>query len=257
MCVDPIGRKLYVFGGRVMIPGSGPFTYSGFYSFDVDTCKWSLIRYDINNIQHYQSPIPPSTHLTPNTIPIGRRRSSNGSYVPSFNASQTIKSRAGHTMLMDVPHRCIYIFSGQRGKETLTDLYRYSITEDKITEIAQDFSKDDGSEFVYTQRATINVERQEIYILSGILKSKPCNHVRNYLWIYSICNNKWEKVYESSNEDPSYWQRTPDIEPCPRYTHQMVYSKKSSAHFIFGGNPGDLQKPCRRLGDFWKLKLAK
>jgi transcriptional accessory protein Tex/SPT6 len=160
-------------------------------------------------------------------------------------------------MLLDTPNRCIYIFAGQRGKETLTDLCCYSIPDDKMTEIAQDFLKDDGPEFVYTQRASINSEKQEIYVLSGFLKSKPRNLVRNYLWVYSIRQNKWEKVYESNNEDPTYWQRMEDVEPCPRYTHQLVYNPKTSAHYLLGGNPGDIQKPCRRLDDFWELKLAK
>ncbi|EPB83057.1 hypothetical protein HMPREF1544_10194 [Mucor circinelloides 1006PhL] len=231
MCIDSVGRKLYVFGGRIVTPDASPNTYSGFYSYDVDEFSWN--------------------------IPIGRRRSSNGSYVPSPNASQTVKSRSSHSMLIDTKNRCIYIFGGQRGKETLTDLYCYNIEEDRLTEVAQDFSKLYGGDSGYTQRATIDVENQEIYVLSGFLKSKPSNAVRNCLWVYNIRRNEWEKVYESESTEAPYWQTTKDIEPYLRYTHQIVYNAKSKAQFMFGGNPGDASKPYKRLDDFWELKLAK
>lgn len=260
MCVDSIGRKLYVFGGRVVTPDTTPYTYSGFYSYDMDEYTWNLIRYDINNVSASQSPVPsltPSSHLVVNEIPIGRRRSSNGSYVPSPNASHIVNSRAGHSMLMDTKNRCVYIFAGQRSKENLTDLYCYNIEEDRLTEIAQDFSKLYGCDSGYTQRATIDVESQELYILSGFLKSKPSNTVKNCLWMYSIKQNQWEKVYESESNEAPYWQSPKDMAPYPRYTHQMVYNPKSKSHFIFGGNPGDASNPFKRLDDFWGLKLAK
>lgn len=268
MCIDPLGRKLYVFGGRIVTPDTSPNTYSGFYSYDVDEFSWRVLRYDINHVSSIphspvsaSSPSPSSSsHLQVNNIPIGRRRSSNGSYVPSPNASQTVKSRAGHAMLMDAEHRCIYIFAGQRGKETLTDLYCYSIDQDRLTEVAQDFAKLYGSDAGYTQRATIDLDNQEIHVLSGFLKSKPSHTVKNCLWVYSIKRNEWEKVYQSESTDAPYWQTTTQqqhAEPYPRYTHQIVYHAKSRAHFMFGGNPGHMSTPYVRLDDFWELKLAK
>jgi ribosomal protein S17E len=161
-------------------------------------------------------------------------------------------------MLMDSQNRKIYIFAGQRAKECLTDLYCYSINQDKVTEIAQDFSKKFGSESAgYTQRAAIDIDRQEICISSGFLKNKPTKVVRNCFWVYNIIHNTWEEVYESDNHDTSYWNRMKEVQPVPRYTHQMVYSPKSNSHFIFGGHPGDAAQDDKRLDDFWELKLAK
>ncbi|KAI7898194.1 Muskelin N-terminus-domain-containing protein [Cokeromyces recurvatus] len=224
MCVDPISRKLYVFGGRVISSDTPPYTYSGFYVYDIDECTWHVI--------------------------------SNGTYViPSPHASQTIKSRAGHSMLLDAKSGCIYIFGGQRGKETLTDLYCYSIEDDKLTELTHDFSKQFGPDAGYTQRAVINADRQEIYIFSGFLKNtqqyKKQVNTTNYFWVYHIQHNKWEKVYESNNNSQG------EEDPLARYTHQMIYNPKSNSLFIFGGNPGDTLKPYRRLDDFWELKLTK
>ncbi|CEP10390.1 hypothetical protein [Parasitella parasitica] len=260
MCIDSVGRKLYVFGGRIVTPDTAPYTYSGFYSYDMDKFTWKIVRYDINSVPTLQSPAPAQTspsHLAVSEIPIGRRRSSNGSYVPSPNTSQTVKSRAGHSMLMDSKNRRIYIFGGQRGKDSLTDLYCYSIEDDKLTEVAQDFGKLYGSDSGYTQRATIDTESQEIYVLSGFMKRKPSSTVRNCLWVYNIKRNQWERVFESESNEATYWENVKDLDPYPRYTHQFVYNHRSRSHFMFGGNPGDTSKPVIRLDDFWELKLAK
>ncbi len=73
-------------------------------------------------------------------------------------------------MMIDSKNRKIYIFGGQRSHECLTELYCYFIDQDKLTEIAHDFStKNVASESGYTQRASIDTERQEIYISLGYL----------------------------------------------------------------------------------------
>jgi hypothetical protein len=44
MCVDPIGRKLYVFGGRILTADSASAAYSGLYSYDMDASVWNILR---------------------------------------------------------------------------------------------------------------------------------------------------------------------------------------------------------------------
>jgi N-acetylneuraminic acid mutarotase len=44
MCVDPVGRKLYVFGGRILTADSTPTSYSGLYTYDMDTNVWDVLR---------------------------------------------------------------------------------------------------------------------------------------------------------------------------------------------------------------------
>jgi hypothetical protein len=160
-------------------------------------------------------------------------------------------------MLLDNNQRCIYIFGGQRDKEYLSDLYRYSITDNRITEITQDFSKNFGSDSGYTQRATLDEERQEIYMFSGYLWSKANSVVKNIFWVYEINANKWKTVYIRDNHDPAYWRKMSQVEPYPRFAHQMVFNQRDRSWFIFGGNPGDYSKHFRRLDDFWELHLAK
>ncbi|GAA5806192.1 hypothetical protein HPULCUR_011722 [Helicostylum pulchrum] len=252
MCVDPIGRKLYVFGGRILALESAPSSYSGFYSFDIDKSVWKTLRYDVSHL-----PIPTATlrdQIASLDPALSRTRASSGSYIPT---SHTIKSRSGHSMLLDSKNRKIYIFGGQRAKECLKDLYCYSIDQDKITSITQDFSKNIGPESGYTQRGAIDIERQELHISLGFFQNKPTNIVRNCFWVYSIKNNTWEEVFSNDNHDTIYWNRMKLNEPYPRYTHQMVYNPKTNAHFIFGGHPGDVTDLYRRLDDFWELRLTK
>lgn len=45
----------------------------------------------------------------------------------------------------------------------------------------------------FTQRATIDHELNEIYILSGLSKDKDKrdDNVKNSFWVYNIIDNKW------------------------------------------------------------------
>ncbi|KAI8967128.1 Muskelin N-terminus-domain-containing protein [Mycotypha africana] len=231
MCVDPVGRTLYVFGGRV-ISQDTLCSYGGLYAYDLDTSEWRILRHDMNS--------------TPQQMP---------------SPSTSIKSRTGHSMLLDSTSRCLYIFGGQRGsKENLSELFRYDIEQDKLVEIAQDFARQFGSNSGYTQRASIDMDRQELYIASGFVKDKPNRSVSNCLWVYRIQTNQWEKVFEREKIPLTRNKRLApmeDNEPCPRYTFQMVYHPGLKTHYLFGGHPGDIEKPTERLDDFWELKLTK
>ncbi|OBZ91936.1 Muskelin [Choanephora cucurbitarum] len=261
-CIDPTTKTLYVIGGHVITPDTMTPPYSAFYAFDMDECHWRVLKHDENHTLSLNStsPIRTANWITPvdtSQFPVGRRRSSNGSFMPSSSASQAFRSRAGHSVLMDWIHQRIYIFGGQRGKKYLTDFYYYDLQEEKLVEITHDFQKLFGSEAGYTQRASIDVERQEIYVYSGYLQTKPSHIIRNCLWVYYIQQNEWEKIYESDTQDTVYWQRQKDTNPYPRYAYQFIYNVKTRTHFLFAGHPGDTLQPERRLEDFWELKLIK
>lgn len=164
--------------------------------------------------------------------------------------SVPLKSRVGHSMLFDQSNRLLYVFAGQRVKDYLSDLYRYEVDRDIVTEIAQDYSKDAGPDVGFTQRATIDEDLQELYVLSGYMRNPGCDIVKNSLWVYSIRNNEWQKVYQNENKEFRHV-------PCPRFAHQMVYDPTSKSQYIFGGNPGDNLDSSKRLDDFWKLELIK
>lgn len=106
----------------------------------------------------------------------------------------------------------------------------------------------------FTQRATIDCDRDEIYVLTSLSKDKERRDLNmNSFWMYSLATNEWRCVYKSDH-NPSERKKTYN-EPCPRYAHQLIYDCKNKNHYLFGGNPGGNSQI--RLDDFWKLELEK
>lgn len=138
-----------------------------------------------------------------------------------------LPSRVGHAMLFDPVTRDLLIFGGQRFKDYLCDLYRYSVDLDTVNELWQGYSKNTGPDPGYTQRATIDVDLREMYVFSGYMGSRASSEPRNALWLYDIPKGRWCKVYQndtttgnSNNSEllsnPSSSNDEDTAEPCPR-----------------------------------------
>ncbi|KAG0236670.1 Muskelin 1, intracellular mediator containing kelch motif [Actinomortierella wolfii] len=61
----------------------------------------------------------------------------------------------------------------------------------------------------------------------------------------------WKKIYQNSNPELG------ELEPAPRYAHQLVYDDVNEVQYLFGGNPGEQGNMSKRLDDFWELRLYK
>eukprot|EP01137_Pigoraptor_chileana_P006051 Opistho-2@49948 len=225
MCLDPVSETLYVFGGRTISSKASDNIYSGLYGFHCPTGVWTLIRSDSNQ---------------------------------PANAIQ-LKSRIGHSMLFNPEQRQLYIFAGQRNKDYLSDFYIYNVDSGVVVEMSRDSSKQGGPDAGFTQRATIDTELGEFYVLSGLMREKSTSveTVKNAFWVYNIAKDKWARVYQNENVDQEYWSRMQNVEPCPRFAHQLVYDHKNKVHYLFGGNPGEMGNPKMRLDDFWALRLER
>ena len=235
-----------------MQPDSNNNVYSGLYAYEINTNRWKLLRSDVHgNTALLEGP-----------------------------GGVNLKSRIGHSMLFDQDARILYIFAGQRNKDYLSDFYAYDLNTDTMVELSRDYSKQGGPEPGFTQRATIDTQAGEIYVLSGILRDKAPgsqDSVKNALWVYNIPNERWTRIYtndrtsESTESSPT--SETADLsfglsprsgnadnlpnEPIPRFAHQLIYDSKTKAHYLFGGNPGDASNPTLRLDDFWELRLSR
>eukprot|EP00004_Rigifila_ramosa_P023108 TRINITY_DN6432_c0_g1_i1.p1 TRINITY_DN6432_c0_g1~~TRINITY_DN6432_c0_g1_i1.p1 ORF type:complete len:724 (-),score=148.83 TRINITY_DN6432_c0_g1_i1:62-2233(-) len=210
MCLDAESQNLYVFGGRVSGGQGVQNEFSGLFKYSINLAVWSCLRGDVGGV---------------------------------------MRSRIGHSMVWHSHSLSLYVFGGQRNKEYLNDLCVYDTKTDKITEISSDCSKLNGPSAGFTQRATIDCQKNEIYVLSGLLRERNTHsdQVKNCFWVYHIDSNRWTRVYENSPEKIS------ENEPCPRFAHQLVYQQDTHTHFLFGGNPGDGSDT--RLDDFWELSL--
>jgi hypothetical protein len=165
--------------------------YSGLYSYHVPSSTWTLLKSD----------------------------------AASGDGNVPLRSRIGHSMLFHPKKSELHIMAGQRAKDYLADHYVYSIATGEVQEISRDYSKFGGLEPGFTQRATLDPDTDEIYVLCGLTKDKSSANesAKSSLWALGLKKSKWTKVYQNENVSAEYWDKMKDVEPCPRYAHQLVY----------------------------------
>lgn len=208
MVVDEEEGVLYVFGGRIIVTGTNntgstpalESAYSGLYAYHIASNKWRLIRSD--------QPTNPGVVSSSNSVGTGN----------------VLKSRIGHSMLFNPQTRQLYVFAGQRLKDYLSDFYIYSIPDDLVIEMSRDSSKSGGPDAGFTQRATIDVERGEFYVFSGLMREKGGQEcVKNQVWVYDINTDRWMRVYQNDADGQDVGSNDQREEPSPRFAHQVVY----------------------------------
>ena len=74
-----------------------------------------------------------------------------------------------------------------------SDFYVYDIESNQVAELSRDTSRVGGPDPGFTQRATLDLERDELYVFSGLMKEKNSPHetVNNCLWVYALKTQKW------------------------------------------------------------------
>lgn len=243
MCIDPENQTIYVFGGRVLtarhaedappVLRENDAQYSGLYSYHIPTNTWRELLVDCEH------------------------RSASDPDVLS------IKARVTHSMLFHERNRMLYIFGGQRNKEYTPDFLSYHVDTHELAVVPTvNLSSECGNmpQSGFTQRATIDTDRDEIYVLSSLSKEKERRDLNlNSFWIFSLHTNTWTCIYRSDHSAEQCFTKSRNTctEPCPRYAHQLVYDQRRQQHYLFGGNPGKHTLPQLRLDDFWVLRLEK
>lgn len=148
----------------------------------------------------------------------------------------------------------LYIFGGQRNKEHQADLLAVYVgdidsasgdTRVNVKAVCTAAPPRRAPPTGFTQRATIDPDMNEIYVLSvsvsilecilnftemfkqrtyyysqGLSKEKD-KRISNSLWVYSITNSQWSCIYK--NDNFKYWSKMPVTEPCPRLVFFIVY----------------------------------
>ncbi|XP_037295113.1 muskelin isoform X2 [Manduca sexta] len=214
MCIDPDTRTLYVFGGRVMPANSDEVAtvqYSGLYAYYIATHTWQQLL--------------PDKHSLPAPQP-----------------------RVSHSMLFHPVQRRLYIFAGQRNREHLLDLWWWDVNTGETQPLCQASAAAPPPADGFTQRATLDPDTDEMFVLSGMSKEKD-KRVYNTLWAFSLRRLSWTCVYRNDSVAPR--------DPRPRFAHQLVYDPVKKIHYLFGGNPGISSQPRLRLDDLWSLRLTR
>ncbi|KAJ0174253.1 hypothetical protein K1T71_010399 [Dendrolimus kikuchii] len=214
MCIDPDTQTIFVFGGRVLPANSEEVVspqYSGLYAYYIQTNTWQLLL--------------PDKHDLPAPQP-----------------------RVSHSMLFHPVQRRLYMFLGQRNKEHLVDLWWWDVGSGHCAALCQGLAPTPPPAAGFTQRATLDPDTDEMFVLSGMSKEKD-KRVYNTLWVFALRSMTWTCVYRNDSVAPN--------EPRPRFAHQLVYDPVKKIHYLFGGNPGNQASPRLRLDDLWSLQLTK
>ena len=136
MCLDPMKRHIYVFGGQTLPlqpsderPVATDKKFSGLFVYQIPDNRWKLLCED-------------GEVKTP--------------------GSPAIRSRTGHSMLFNTSDRNLYMFGGQRKKdEYMNDLLTYNVDSGAVTILSDNNCGGINSipAVGYTQRATIDCKR--------------------------------------------------------------------------------------------------
>eukprot|EP00127_Corallochytrium_limacisporum_P006525 Clim_evm56s229 gene=Clim_evmTU56s229 len=141
VALDPLTSTMWIFGGRIIRSGHHECPFSGLFSYHIPTDTWN-------------------THIAANGSPT------------NMDGFGDIKGRVGHSMLFDTNGRQLLIFGGQRHKEVLSDLHALSVETLEHREVFRDCSRSGGPDLGLTQRASIDNNLQELFVITSIIRDK-------------------------------------------------------------------------------------
>ncbi|KAL1672146.1 Muskelin N-terminus-domain-containing protein [Schizophyllum commune] len=160
-----------------------------------------------------------------------------------------IPSRFGHSMVLDPDAKTLYILGGQRDGKYLADMYAYDIETNSARELYTNFTNSGGPDPCFTQRAAIDPELKEIYVLCGLVRPQNTqggqtilqNTSPYYVYHYGSRAGKWTRILPPLLPDTSSTSSSPELEaepqePIPRYAHQLVYDASTRTLYMHGGN---------------------
>uniref|UniRef100_A0A1I8JJ14 LisH domain-containing protein n=1 Tax=Macrostomum lignano TaxID=282301 RepID=A0A1I8JJ14_9PLAT len=216
MCIHVTRQVIYVFGGRELhrsdTHSGGPAGLEG-----VDSYYYQLQHGGLSS-----SSTPSSSHrrLLPAHTYSGLH-----SYHIATNTwtllrcdGRMLAPRMGHSMLLHPTADCLYVLAGQRIKEQLTDFVRFDLTTGRAVCLADHACKPSGCGL--TQRATLDAELDEIYVLTGPHRDR------------------------ASADENSLW-------------HSLLRQQQSAAGRAAPLSVGDSADGGSRLDDFWSLRLVR
>ncbi|KAJ2351093.1 hypothetical protein GGF43_004131, partial [Coemansia sp. RSA 2618] len=216
MVFDPRYNRIYVYGGKVVLPDASDSTivYSGLYSFDLRKHRWTKLKPDFHMLEQ----------------------------------EQHVRGRYFHSLLIDPALQRLYIVSSKRDVSVPSDLIVYDIATDTFFEkmadlVAASTAKQpmtqerylyeqqrlcpaypaisgrpprphpdyaDHSNHVHllqdgrTIRATLDPERQEIYVLTAVQSDGHSNTSVPIQSLLPVRSSRGSGYYGQSSADTPY-----------------------------------------------------
>lgn len=229
MCIDPVEKILYVFGGRTGIKEDiFQANFSVFYAYDIKSNKWNVLDLKKNNSQNV---------------------------FEDFTAIYENECY-GHCMVFNPIKKEIAIFGGIVKNNLISDFFTIS-TKDCI--IKRVLFPNITLPNIAFHKGCYNPKTNSFFFYSGYFKNIHGVFQANYLFECNIAKNKFRNIYQDFNIDRNYWYEQSFVEkkaPHPRFSHQFLYNSIEDEFYLFGGNPNQpFSVLKKRLNDMWLLKV--
>ncbi|KAL5523551.1 hypothetical protein ACEPAG_7724 [Sanghuangporus baumii] len=257
LVLDSESQVLYVQGGRIVDDEWKTPKYSGLYSYDLRTDKWTMLQ----------------------------TTTSEGNFSP----------RLGHSMVFEPHQKKLFIFAGQKD-EYLSDMWEYDLHSRTLTELFSNVTAVGGPEACFAQRAVIDPGLKEIYVFAGGTRraSQSSSKLPVSLYRYGTRPGTWTRVPtaeptsrrkstspimqrpqpspkrqrsdEREAEEVAVERKKPEMqedgEPIARSACQVVYDLTTRTFYLHGGTAQARNEQTgvisdERLDDFWSMTLER
>ncbi|KAL5507481.1 hypothetical protein ACEPAH_6937 [Sanghuangporus vaninii] len=257
LVLDSESQVLYVQGGRIVDDEWKTPKYSGLYSYDLRTDKWTMIQ----------------------------TTTSEGNFSP----------RLGHSMVFEPHQKKLFIFAGRKD-EYLSDMWEYDLHSRTLTELFSNVTAVGGPEACFAQRAVIDPGLKEIYVFEGVTRrvSQSSSKLPVSLYRYGTRPGTWTRVptakpasrrksmspnmqrpqpspkrqrsddreAEEVTVKQKFSEMEEDGEPVARSACQVVYDLITRIFYLHGGTAQTRNEQTgvisdERLDDFWSMTLER
>ncbi|KAJ2548548.1 hypothetical protein EV175_004789, partial [Coemansia sp. RSA 1933] len=141
MVFDPVSRRMYVYGGKVVLPDANDSTivYSGLYRFDLRLHKWEKLKPDFHMMED----------------------------------EQHVRGRYFHSMLIDPQPQRLYIISGKRDVSVPGDLIVYDIATNTFYEKMVDLATAGSTSHPITQQRYLSEKQRQSPVYPAVHAQVP------------------------------------------------------------------------------------
>ncbi|KAJ1789918.1 hypothetical protein LPJ62_002187 [Coemansia sp. RSA 2167] len=144
MAFDPRGHRIYVYGGKVVLPDVSDSTtvYSGLYCFDLRRHCWTKLKPDFHMLEQ----------------------------------EQHVRGRYFHSLLIDTELQRLYIISSKRDVSLPSDLIVYDIATDTFFEKMADLAVASAAKQPMTQERYLHEQQRLSPAFPAMPTRPPCPH---------------------------------------------------------------------------------
>lgn len=176
MCIDVAEKTIYVFGGRILTQRNiedlaNDYQYSGLYSYHIGINMWTQILVDCHHPSASNPDVLSIKSRATHSMLFHHVRIVFFCFVLIYEMNETMNALRKLNAIFFQRYRKLYVFGGQRNKEYTPELISIDLDSRATTVMSSDHGNEECENMPqrgFTQRATIDCEKDEIYVLTVI-----------------------------------------------------------------------------------------